>query len=331
MSLPDLDILEVKSVSDMISVFETPADDAAKLIGEDDVAIFSPQLDLMIVTSQYDLEEPVTTSQTVILSVADAECTWPDPPEYVSDIVFECRWPSGANLVTEFQTFSDENATPSASLEYYRKRFAEGGTCMVFSEYDEAYLLDLKGKRHASRVDNQDGTPIAGKRPAADTASPADLAHRAACRWKTRPRISSATDFRRFSMFMYAVKKPAVAAAAALGEDSTAVFCEGPGLLFASARGEAPDAGITTAIFNVEKGDIHDGDRWFPGAGSIAEVVFDMPAPHTETKASDEMKCPVLEIDPGEIRAPYIVAKEAAAAAKRGACGNEGGSRSARL
>ena len=100
MSLPDLDILEVKSVSDMISVFETPADDAAKLIGEDDVAIFSPQLDLMIVTSQYDLEEPVTTSQTVILSVADAECTWPDPPEYVSDIVFECRWPSGANLVT---------------------------------------------------------------------------------------------------------------------------------------------------------------------------------------------------------------------------------------
>ena len=158
-------------------------------------------------------------------------------------------------------------------------------------------------------------------------------------------------------MFMYAVKKPAVAAAAALGEDGTAVFCEGPGLLFASARGEAPDAGITTAIFNVEKGDIHDGDRWFPGAGSIAEVVFDtpaplgeklagrledstfligifrdeiaslseecdvitganihvgppaqleMPAPHTETKASDEMKCPVLEIDPGEIRAPYI-------------------------
>ena len=181
MSLPDLDILEVKSVSDMISVFETPADDAAKLIGEDDVAIFSPQLDLMIATSQYDLEEPVTTSQTVILSVADAECTWPDPPEYVSDIVFECRWPSGANLVTEFQTFSDENATPSASLEYYRKRFAEGGTCMVFSEYDEAYLLDLKGRRHASRVDNQDGTPIAGKRPAADTASPADLAHRAAC------------------------------------------------------------------------------------------------------------------------------------------------------
>lgn len=78
-------------------------------------------------------------------------------------------------------------------------------------------------------------------------------------------------------MFMYAVKKPA---AAALGEDGAAVFCEGPGLLFASARGETPDAGITTAIFNdVEKGDIHDGGRWFPGAGSIAEVVFDMPAP----------------------------------------------------
>lgn len=61
-------------------------------------------------------------------------------------------------------------------------------------------------------------------------------------------------------MFMYAVKKPAAAAAAALGEDGAAVFCEGPGLLFASARGETPDAGITTAIFNdVEKGDIHAG------------------------------------------------------------------------
>ncbi|MFR4801915.1 MAG: hypothetical protein ACLT98_00370 [Eggerthellaceae bacterium] len=179
-------------------------------------------------------------------------------------------------------------------------------------------------------------------------------------------------------MFMYAVKKPAVAAAAALGEDGTAVFCEGPGLLFASARGEEPDVGITTAIFNVEKGDIHDGDRWFPGAGSIAEVVFDMPAPlgeklagrlegsvflidyfrdkiaslgeecdvitgtnihvgpraaempapHTETKASDEMKCPVLEID-RQMRA-HIVARRQPP--RRSAdCSNEGGSRSARL
>lgn len=151
-------------------------------------------------------------------------------------------------------------------------------------------------------------------------------------------------------MFMYAVKKPAAPAAAALGEDGTAVSCEGPELLFASARGETPDAGITTAIFNdVEKGDIHDGDRWFPGAGSIAEVVFDMPAPlgeklagrlegsaflidffrdkiaslgeecdvitgtnihvglpaqlempapHAETKPSDEMRCPVWRSSP---------------------------------
>lgn len=95
-------------------------------------------------------------------------------------------------------------------------------------------------------------------------------------------------------MFMYAVKKPA---AAALGEDGTAVFCEGPGLLFASARGETPDAGITTAIFNdVEKGDIHDGDRWFPGAGSIAEVVFDMPAPLGE-KLAGRLEGSVFLID----------------------------------
>lgn len=103
----EADILEVQSVSDMFSAFKTPAADAVKLIGGDDIAVFSPQLGLMVVTSQYDLEEPATTSQTVILSLADAECTWPDPPEYISDIVFECRWPSGANLVTEFQTFSD--------------------------------------------------------------------------------------------------------------------------------------------------------------------------------------------------------------------------------
>lgn len=171
----EADILEVQSVSDMFSAFKTPAADAVKLIGGDDIAVFSPQLGLMAVTSQYDLEEPATTSQTVILSLADAECTWPDPPEYISDIVFECRWPSGANLVTEFQTFSDENATPSPSLEHYRERFSEGGICTVFSECDEAYLLDLKGKRDASRVDNQDRIPIARKHPAADTASPAVL------------------------------------------------------------------------------------------------------------------------------------------------------------
>lgn len=171
----EADILEVQSVSDMFSAFKTPAADAVKLIGGDDIAVFSPQLGLMVVTSQYDLEEPATTSQTVILRLADAECTWPDPPEYISDIVFECRWPSGANLVTEFQTFSDENATPSPSLKHYRKRFSEGGICTVFSECDEAYLLDLKGKRDASRVDNQDRIPIARKHPAADTASPAVL------------------------------------------------------------------------------------------------------------------------------------------------------------
>lgn len=385
----EVDILEVKSVSDMISAFKTSAADAAKLMGGDDIAVFSPRLGLMAVTSQYDLEEPVTTSQTVVFSVDDAQCKWPDPPEYISDIVFELRGPSGARLATEFQTFSDENATPSASLEYYRKRFAESGACTVFSGCDAKYLLDLKGKRDASRADIQDGTLVAGKRPADGKASPADLAHRAAAphgaaisRWKMPPPISYATDFRRFPMFMYAVKKPAAAAAAALGEDGTAVFCEGPGLLFASARGETPDAGITTAIFNdVEKGDIHDGDRWFPGAGSIAEVVFDMPAPlgeklagrlegsvflidyfrdkiaslgeecdvitgtnihvglpaqlempapHAETKPSDEMRCPVLEIEPCEIRAPYIVAKEAAAAAKRGTRADEDGERPAR-
>ena len=65
-------------------------------------------------------------------------------------------------------------------------------------------------------------------------------------------------------MFMYAVKKPAVAAAAALGEDGTAVFCEGPGLLFASARGEAPDAAKH----------VHMSDRVFPSGEKGAFTVL---------------------------------------------------------
>lgn len=58
----EADILEVQSVSDMFSAFKTPAADAVKLIGGDDIAVFSPQLGLMVVTSQYDLEEPSTTA-----------------------------------------------------------------------------------------------------------------------------------------------------------------------------------------------------------------------------------------------------------------------------
>lgn len=40
----EADILEVQSVSDMFSAFKTPAADAVKLIGGDDIAVFSPQL-----------------------------------------------------------------------------------------------------------------------------------------------------------------------------------------------------------------------------------------------------------------------------------------------
>lgn len=38
----EADILEAQSVSDMISAFKTPAADAVKLIGGDDIAVFSP-------------------------------------------------------------------------------------------------------------------------------------------------------------------------------------------------------------------------------------------------------------------------------------------------
>lgn len=183
-------------------------------------------------------------------------------------------------------------------------------------------------------------------------------------------------------MFLYAAKKPAGEAVKVLGQDGIAVYCEGLGMLAASAAGDEPDTVITTALFKVEKSDIYDGDRWFPGAGSIAEVVFDTPealgeklvgrfedaafavntlkakivslggecdviaganihvglaaqmertAPATKTKAADQMDCPVREIAPVKIRAPYIVAREVAEAAKRGDRADEDGNRTARL
>lgn len=69
----EADILEVQSVSDMFSACKTPAADAVKLIGGDDIAVFSPQLGLMVVTSQYDLEEPATTSQNFSSAVTSCQ------------------------------------------------------------------------------------------------------------------------------------------------------------------------------------------------------------------------------------------------------------------
>lgn len=106
-----------------------------------------------------------------------------------------------------------------------------------------------------------------------------------------------------------------------------------PAPLGEKLAGRLEDSTFLIGIFRDEIASLSEECDVITGAnihvGPPAQL--EMPAPHTETKASDEMKCPVLEIDPGKIRAPYIVAKEAAAAAKRGACGNEGGSRSARL
>lgn len=184
------------------------------------------------------------------------------------------------------------------------------------------------------------------------------------------------------TMFMYAVKKPAEEAVRMLGEDGVAVYCDDLRALAACATGDVPDEGATVAIFHVEKSDIHDGDRWLPGVGSIAELVFDTPealveklagrfegsafavnslkakiasqsgmcdvitginihrrlaaqmdapVPVRETKAAGQMDCPVREIAPGEIRAPYIVAREAAQAAGRGVRTDAGGNRTARL
>lgn len=130
----EADILEVQSVSDMFSAFKTPAADAVKLIGGDDIAVFSPQLGLMVVTSQYDLEEPATTSQTVILSLVDA-CV-----QNILDIRERTEAERGAQLV-----FVD-SSTPASGRwniqDDVRRRLIEAGV----PESEIACVTDAKGK-----------------------------------------------------------------------------------------------------------------------------------------------------------------------------------------
>lgn len=75
------------------NVRQMPADRAAALIGEDDVAVFSQRLETMAATSQFDLEEPDSTRLTFLFEVGKddllREGKWLDGVDYMSDLVFE--------------------------------------------------------------------------------------------------------------------------------------------------------------------------------------------------------------------------------------------------
>ena len=75
------------------NVRQMPADRAAALIGEDDVAVFSQRLETMAATSQFDLEEPDSTRLTFLFEVGKddllREGNWLDGVDYMSDLVFE--------------------------------------------------------------------------------------------------------------------------------------------------------------------------------------------------------------------------------------------------
>lgn len=111
------------------NVRQMPADQAAALIGEDDVAVFSPACGIMAATSQFDLEEPDSTRLTLLFEDDEddlyREGKWLDGIDYMSDLVFET--PSGliGKASKLFGTFiGDGHATlsevPPSSVRFSR-------------------------------------------------------------------------------------------------------------------------------------------------------------------------------------------------------------------
>lgn len=120
------------------NVRQMPADRAAALIGEDDVAVFSQRLETMAATSQFDLEEPDSTRLTFLFEVGEddllREGKWLDGVDYMSDLVFETPRDLAGKVFKRFETFADDDHTPSEALADVRWGFARfGGTCTVLS------------------------------------------------------------------------------------------------------------------------------------------------------------------------------------------------------
>ena len=82
------------------NVRQMPADRAAALIGEDDVAVFSQRLETMAATSQFDLEEPDSTRLTFLFEVGKddllREGNWLDGVDYcpISSSRPRATWPA---------------------------------------------------------------------------------------------------------------------------------------------------------------------------------------------------------------------------------------------
>lgn len=167
------------------NVRQMPADQAAALIGEDDVAVFSPACGIMAATSQFDLEEPDSTRLTLLFEVDEddlyREGKWLDGIDYMSDLVFET--PSGliGKASKLFGTFiGDGHATLSEDLIETRYLFAKsGGTCSVFSGSSERKAVDAK-KRTGFKPNGGNEASDGRKRLATANECPADLARRAA-------------------------------------------------------------------------------------------------------------------------------------------------------
>lgn len=102
------------------NVRQMPADRAAALIGEDDVAVFSQRLETMAATSQFDLEEPDSTRLTFLFEVGKddllREGNWLDGVDYMSDLVFETPRDLAGKIFKRFETFADDDHTPSEAL-----------------------------------------------------------------------------------------------------------------------------------------------------------------------------------------------------------------------
>lgn len=102
------------------NVRQMPADRAAALIGEDDVAVFSQRLETMAATSQFNLEEPDSTRFTLLFEVGKDDLLrggkWLDGVDYMSDLVFETPHDLAGKIFKRFETFADDDHTPSEAL-----------------------------------------------------------------------------------------------------------------------------------------------------------------------------------------------------------------------
>lgn len=164
---------------------QMPAAEAAALIGEDDVAVFSPVCGILAATSQFDLDEPDSSRLTFLFEVGEDDLChdgkWLDGVDYMSDLVFETPNDLAGKAYKMFGTFcGDGHATPSEDLIQTRYLFAEsGGTCTVLDAPSEREAMDM-GKRGRFKPNGADKASSDEKCTAAAKESPADAAHMAA-------------------------------------------------------------------------------------------------------------------------------------------------------